>query len=196
MWTSSSTSSGGNDRRWESLPTMKRAGAPPFISSASSALAGSEASLLPARAMTARSGLSDLALQGSALRAQSQLGRNTNSSRGTSSEKKGSLNSKSMGELKEPSSEPGEQPPKKKLILPHPVRPLQSESKSGSSRRRTYDRSGEEDLGPELVVKKEAIDRECLRCEKKFVAPTKFIRLCNNCGKWATYVHTPHFEGW
>lgn len=204
MWRNSSTSSGVSGRRWEGLPIMKRAGAPPFISSASSVSAGSESLRSPASVRSAPSGPSDLALQGSVLRVSSRPERNTTSSHGTSSEKSDSLSSKSADENKAPSSEPPENnpspqpenPSKKKLVLPFPVQPVPSASGSGSSRRRTYDRTNEEDLGPELVVKKEAIDRDCLRCERHFVAPNRFIRLCSACSKWAAYVHTPHFEGW
>jgi hypothetical protein len=85
-------------------------------------------------------------------------------------------------------TEEEERPPKKRLILPHPVR--------FEIKRRPYERLADDDLGSALTVKKEEIPRDCLRCNKHFVAPSRFVRLCPNCGKWATFVHNPQFEEW
>lgn len=67
---------------------------------------------------------------------------------------------------------------------------------SEEKRKRVYERTSEEELGPELVVQRERIKRNCLRCSRAFVAPGRFVRLCANCSKWASFVHNPQFEEW
>lgn len=62
-------------------------------------------------------------------------------------------------------------------------------------RRRPYERRVEL-LGPELDAPKERIERCCLKCSKKFVVSSRFLRLCDQCRSRATYLHTPNIEGW
>lgn len=51
-------------------------------------------------------------------------------------------------------------------------------------------------LGPALVVPTIRVSRSCLCCNRVFIASTKFLRLCPNCRRLATTVHTPQMEGW
>jgi hypothetical protein len=53
-----------------------------------------------------------------------------------------------------------------------------------------------ERVGPPPERPKKLIPRVCLKCEQRFGAENKYLRLCEACRKSNSVIHHPQWEGW